>query len=62
MLQNPRANGMVDWVDQCISDSLQCMLSAAPDCIIEELMGEILAGLRFPPNQLSFESYILAFK
>ena len=38
------------------------MLSAIPDCDIENVLGEALAGLSYLPNWLGFESYVLAFK
>ena len=38
------------------------MMVALPECDWEELLGEVLAGLRFLPHRLGFEPYLLAFK
>ena len=53
------------WLNGLINAYLlvyNACLSVVPDCDVEEVIGEVLAGICFLPTQLGFELYVLTFK
>ena len=60
--QNPRANGLVERYNGLVVTGLRRMLAACPEAHWTEVLGEVVAGLRFLPNRAGFQPYVAVFK
>ena len=55
-------NGLVERYNGVIVDGLKKMLAAIPAADWEEVLGDVLAGLRFLPNKVGCPPFVAAFK
>ena len=54
LLQHPQANGLVERYNGLVVAGLRRMLVAVPGATWEEVLPEVLAGLRLLPKRLGF--------
>ena len=60
--QHPRANGLVERYNGIIVSGLRRMKAAVPDASWDEVLPEVLAGLRQLPRRLGFQPHLMVFK
>ena len=60
--QHPRANGLVEWVNSVMLQGIQRLLQEVPDKSLEEVIPDVLAGLRFLPHKLGHQPFVATFK
>ena len=50
--QHPRANGLVERVNGVMLQGIRRLLQEVPDKSLEDVIPDVLAGLRFLPHKL----------
>ena len=58
---NSRANGLVERINGIVGEGLRKMLLATLEAKVDEVLAEVLAGLRMLPTRLGWQPYLLVF-
>jgi hypothetical protein len=59
---NPRANGLVERYNRAIKEGLRKMVTLVGEIAWDEVLPEILAGLRMLPTLLGASPHFIVFK
>lgn len=60
--QHPRANSLIERVNGVILQGIRHLLQEVPDKSLEEVIPDVLAGLRFLPHKLGHQPFVASFK
>ena len=58
----PRANGLIERYNRCIKEGLRKMSTLVGTIAWDEVLPEVLAGLRMLPTRLGVSPHLLIFK
>lgn len=59
---NPRANGLVERYNRTIKEGIRKMITLVGEIAWDEVLPEVLAGLRMLPTRLGVSPHLIVFK
>ena len=59
---HPRANGLVERYNRVVKEGLRKLATLSPAVAWDELLPEVLAGLRMLPTKVGWSPHLLCFK
>lgn len=60
--QHPRSNGLVERTNGVLVQGVLRLLAAIPGATWEDVLPDVLAGVRFLPHRLGYAPYLATFK